>query len=107
MTFPTEAPFEIITSFNVTAVTANTTTSLGGVTAFKGPYPRSVRLAVGAADVRVKFGDSTVVADLTTSALVLANSVEVFTIPPSATHIALIRNAATDSAVNVTTGRGQ
>lgn len=105
MTYPTEAPFQPVASQNVTAGATTAATSLGTVTAFLGPYPRSVRLVVGVDDVRVAFGDSTVVATAA-SMLVSAGVTEVFTIAPSVTHIALLRNAATDSVVNITTGRG-
>ena len=106
MTYPAETPFQAVASQNITAAAASVATSLGGASAFLGPYPRTVRLVVGADDVRVQFGSSTVVASLETSMLVSSGATEVFTVAPSTTHIALIRNASTDSVVNVTTGRG-
>lgn len=105
MSYPESTPFEAFSSQNITAGSASAATSLGGAGVFRGPHPRSVRIVVGADAVRVAFGDSTV--EATASSMLVSSGVtEVFTVAPSVTHIALLRNAGVDSICNVTTGRG-
>ncbi len=79
-----------------------------GLREWDGPGSRSVRLAAlstAGADCYFAIGSSDIVANSTESLLLLAGTVEVFSLPrPSNTHICFV--SSTDVTVNVTPGYG-
>jgi hypothetical protein len=86
-----------------TAATASSRVALG----IKGaPSEAQVRIAVQTADIHFKFGDSNVTAT-SDDPIMFAGTTEVFTVPPGATHVAIIRDASTDGPVFVTEGFGR
>lgn len=69
---------------------------------------RSIRVVnYGANPINLAIGNAaTVAATTTNSMLMLGNTVEVFTMPTDATHVALIANTTTGSVVYLQVGEG-
>lgn len=69
---------------------------------------RAVRVAnVGAGTIFINFGEAaTTAATTTTSMVMLANTVEVFTAGPAVSHVAVINGTATNNVVYTTVGEG-
>ena len=88
-------------NLTVTGTTANVAVPVSGI-GF-----RSVRIVnSGTQAVSLEFGKSNAVtAVISTSILMLANSAEVFLLPPDITYIAAIA-ASTGSTLNITVGEG-
>lgn len=61
---------------------------------------QAVRFSVQGADVRVKFGDSTVTVTASTGYRLMDGMTDVFQVPPGATHFAYIREDSTDASLN-------
>ncbi|GJE18729.1 hypothetical protein [Methylobacterium marchantiae] len=99
--------FQPSPSKSTVRVDATTTTSRTALPAFAGGQ---VRVTGGLGDCRLTFGDSTVTAATPAvgnpgSMLIKAGSVEVFTVPPGTTHVAVKTDTATAS-IELTPGFG-
>ena len=95
--------------FSPSGATANiavTATTQNEAIPIIGTGSTTIRVHVGGSqDVFLEFGDSNVVATLAASMPVGAGHTEVFGLPPSATHYAVIA-ASTGSTLYVTPGNG-
>lgn len=95
-------PNRVSANLAVTATTANVRVRPDT----EGDYTNSVRIAVvGSDNVFLRFGDSAVAATTTEGLAMLAGTIESFTLPEGATHVAAI-STGTGSSINVTLGGG-
>ena len=96
-------PFKVNATVNTAVTGSNQTLALG---AGVGLGTVAVRVAnIGTQTIFIDFGTSNTVAATATSIPMLANTVEVFTIPNDVTHIAFVAGT-TGSTVYVTVGEG-
>ena len=110
-----DLPFQPLAStapaFNITLTTLGTSANVLQSTSIRewaGPSGRSVRLSeTSGVDYRVQFGSSLVVAASTISMLILGGVVEVFSLQPDQTYIAIMTVSTQVSDVNVTLGYGR
>lgn len=98
---------EVFTNGGATVSVAGTTSTDKVQVAVAGTAERTVRVASPAANATafIRFGDSTVVATTTTSMPLLPGTVEVFTVPGTHTHMAVITATGT-ATVYATPGKG-
>lgn len=99
---------EVFTNGGATVNVAGTTSTSSVQVAAAALQERTVRVVAPAGNAAVafiRFGDSTVVAATTTSMPILPGTIEVFTLPGTHTHMAVI-TASLTATVYATPGKG-
>ena len=98
-------------SFNITRTTLGTSENVLQSTTIRewaGPSGRAVRVSeTSGVDYRIAFGSSTLVAAATASMLILGGVVEVFSVQPDQTYVAIMTVSTQISDVNITLGYGR